>query len=205
MNQFQQMMEQMRRMQQLQQQQQNNTSTSGNQQQAATGASQPVGFSAMSKLSQFAFIFLTIYIIYIGTELQNPNSILSVAKGMKFWQLAPDSVACYLLVQTLLPKAQQEELHRNFVTASAREPPTYTFAQFVRSQYPTILQGTTVTQDQIIAAVAACVASSNNTTVARKLQESNRFSVGSSSSPAASVDKAMLQLRTDYPQIFAAR
>ncbi|RHW72060.1 hypothetical protein DPX39_060045000 [Trypanosoma brucei equiperdum] len=160
----------------------------------ACGAQPP---AAAMQMLRFLFFSTALLLILAMMQLSDTNSPIYLLKNIQSWQLPPHSVAYYILLRALLPYREQMRLKEEFETAG-RFNPALTFDQFFIQRYPDLFHGYRTQQQDIVAALAACIAVAND----RKLSLTISRAAGSARDIRASVDKIMDALRRDYPQVF---
>lgn len=146
------------------------------------------------------FFFVTaIYMLVLIAQLENPNSAFSTFQGMKWWQVPTDTVAYLSLMRVILPFREQSRLKTEFEEAQKMDP-NLTLPMFFNMRYPTTFQGNRTSQQQIVAAVSACLANSRDIGIVTQMQKT----VGMARDTRLAVDSIMESLYKDYPQVFAA-
>eukprot|EP00744_Colponema_vietnamica_P014946 GILI01020936.1.p1 GENE.GILI01020936.1~~GILI01020936.1.p1 ORF type:complete len:256 (-),score=34.10 GILI01020936.1:55-783(-) len=144
------------------------------------------------------FFISSIYMLVLIAQLENPNSAISMFQGMKFWQVPTDTVAYLALMRTVLSYREQGRLKAEYEEAQKRDP-NLTIPMFFQTKYPAVFQGNKASQQQIVAAVAACLAATRDISLLGSMQRS----VGWGRDPRASVDSIMDGLYKEFPHVFA--
>nr|CCC91096.1 conserved hypothetical protein [Trypanosoma congolense IL3000] len=159
------------------------------------GPTPPEATKQMGRLLFFTFALMTLLLL---SQLADVDSPINIMKNIPWWQLPPSSVAYYMLLRTLLPFKEQKRLKEEYETLS-RLNPKLTFDQFFVQHYPDVFHGYRTQQQDIVAAVAACVVFANNNS---NLSMTIARAAGSARDIRASVDNIMEALRRQYPNVF---
>ncbi|KAH9580105.1 hypothetical protein LSM04_008267 [Trypanosoma melophagium] len=171
------------------------------QQQGSGGCSAGTCGPQMSASSQqfFRLLFFTTSIFFLMAfmQLSDTNSPFNVMQNIPWWQLPISSAAHFVLMRALLPFREQRRIKEEYEIA-VRLNPSLTLDQFFTQRYPTIFQGYRTQQQEVVAAVAACMATSNDLKFARSISRA----AGSARDVRASVDNIIDVLRRDYPHLF---
>lgn len=157
------------------------------------GAPSPSG----SRAFRFFFFFTALLFLMVVAPMTNADSPMRRLQGIAWWQLPISTGSYYLLLRALYPRRDHERIKEEYEQAS-RENPALTFDQFMAARYPSLFQGYRTSQAEVVAAVAACLATSKDAKFARSMQRA----VGRNRDPKASVDAIMDALRRDFPQLF---
>ncbi|ORC90789.1 uncharacterized protein TM35_000072130 [Trypanosoma theileri] len=153
--------------------------------------------SSSVQFFRFLFFMTSLFILMAFMQLSDTNSPFNIMQNIPWWQLPISSAAHFVLMRALLPFREQRRIKEEYET-SVQLNPTLTLDQFFTQRYPTIFQGYRTQQQEVVAAVAACMATANDLRFARSISRA----AGSARDVRASVDNIMDALRRDYPQLF---
>lgn len=155
--------------------------------------------STTSSVQFFRLLFFTVslFLLMAILQLSDANSPYNVMRNMPWWQLPISSASYYVLMRALLPFREQRRIKEEY-EAATRLNPALTLDQFFAQRYPTMFQGYRTQQQEIVAAVAACMATANDV----KFTNTISRAAGSARDIQASVDNIIDALRRDYPTLF---
>ena len=158
------------------------------------GAAQPRVYSFWDIM----VLSTAIYAMIIYYQFNKEGSQLNRFQGIPWWAEPIDVVCAYLLSRVLLPLSQQRTLRMEY-ERSSRTQSGLTYAEFLRTSHPGIFDGYKTRHDEVIAAMCACFASSNDMRFAETMQRS----VSGVSDTKAAVDAIMDSLKREFPHVFA--
>ena len=167
---------------------------------SSTGST-PASMPVIPKQGNFfrIFFFITaIYMLVLIAQLENPNSAISIFQGMRWWQVPTDTVAYLSLMRVVLPFREQTRLKTEFEDAQKLDP-NLTLPMFFNTRYPTIFQGNRASQQQIVAAIAACLASTRDIGIVTQMSRS----AGMARDTRVAIDSIMETLCKEHPHVFA--
>jgi hypothetical protein len=159
---------------------------------------QPNDFRQL-RLARFAFFLVSIYLIMMLASMRDPNSIVNTLSGVPWWQASFDTSILVVLLRMLVPSPKQKELKSAFESYQKRFP-EMTFAQYIQSYEPFLLNGRRVQQVELLWALNACFAATQDLELMRVV---NRAIAENRGDPQAAVDAIVDGLRQDYPHVFA--
>ncbi|KEG14876.1 hypothetical protein DQ04_00271100 [Trypanosoma grayi] len=154
---------------------------------------------SVGSMQLFRLLFFTVSLMMLMALLQlsDANSPFNIMQTIPWWQLPISSVAHFVLMRALLPYREQRRIKEEYEVAG-RMNPSLTIDQFFAQRYPTMFQGYRTQQQEVVAAVAACMATANDMKFANSISRA----AGSARDVRASVDNIVDALRRDYPHLF---
>jgi hypothetical protein len=168
------------------QQQQQQEQTSGNN-------SDTIGL-----VGRVVFFSVSIVMLIALLQLSDPKSLMNVLAGIPWYEGPPDTVACFLLCRALLPISEQNTIRSVFVQEAATNP-SLSFATFIWQRFPTRFNGHRVSQQQLISALCAVVASAPDLKAIQAI-----IATGKGMATPDAADKIYDALMANYPHCFAS-
>lgn len=158
---------------------------------------QPFTPDSARKMFNFLFYFTALLFLLVMAPLANQNSPMYTMQGLPWWELPISSAAYFLLLRALYSRREQNRIKAEFENA-ARANPVLTFDQFMTLNYPTMFQGYRTSQQEMVAAVSACLSSAKDLKFAQTMVRA----AGRAKDPRASTDDVMDAMRRDFPHLF---
>ncbi|RNF25135.1 uncharacterized protein Tco025E_02283 [Trypanosoma conorhini] len=163
----------------------------------SSGTCGPQATSSSVMFFRFMFFLTSLFLLLGISQLTDANSPFNLMQNMPWWQLPISSVSYFTLMRALLPYREQRRIKEEYEAAS-RLNPSLTLDQFFAQRYPTMFQGYHTQQQEVVAAVSACLSSANDLNFFRSISRA----AGSARDIRASVDNIIDTLRREYPQLF---
>lgn len=107
------------------------------------------------------------------------------------------SSSYYIVSLSVLSRSEQYRIQNDYISRKKTNP-YLTLEEFMRTFYPNALQGYVTSQEEIVAAVATCLATEDSIRFLRTI----RGAVWATMDSKTAVDRIMEALRRDYPQNF---
>eukprot|EP00796_Vickermania_ingenoplastis_P006009 gene6009-4314_t len=139
-------------------------------------------------------LFLTI-LLFLPLLLMRP--MMASSGGMGWHELPVITSAYYLLLRTICSRSEQKKIEAEY-TEALKLTPSLSLDQFVNQRYPVLFQGYRTSQQEVAAAVGACLAAEKDIRFIRTMSRA----AGMARDPKAAVDRVMDSLRQGYPQYF---
>ncbi|KAF8286327.1 hypothetical protein TcG_01041 [Trypanosoma cruzi] len=146
---------------------------------------------------RFMFFLTSLLLLMALLQISDKNSPFNIMQNIPWWQLPLSSVSYFTLMRALLPYREQRRIKEEYEVAS-RLNPTLTLDQFFSQRYPNMFQGYQTQQQEVVAAVSACLASANDLNFVRTISRA----AGSARDIRASVDNIIGTLKREYPHLF---
>lgn len=141
------------------------------------------------------------YMIILATLLLLPlvvmQQFMDLVSEMSWLEVPLMTSAHYLLLRTICSRADQQRIQQEYTAVSAQMP-QLSFDQFILQKYPQVFQGYRTTQQEVVAAVATCLAAEKDIRFVRSMSKA----AGMARDPKAAVDRVADALRHDYPKYF---